>query len=63
MRNDNTRLLSIIEAAQYLGISKWKLMALYQKGDFPYIKIGRRILIDVNDLNSWIEENKHVFTY
>ncbi|MBF0518668.1 MAG: helix-turn-helix domain-containing protein [Nitrospirae bacterium] len=62
MKNDNIRLLSVQDAAQYLGISKWTLMALYQKGELSYVKFGRRVLLDVNDLDKLIEANKHVFT-
>ncbi len=48
------RLLSQHEAATYLGVSYWTLRDLTYRGDLPYIRIKRRILIDRADLDNYI---------
>lgn len=50
--------LSLEEAGAYLGISKWSIRALINRGDLPAVRIGRRILIDRYDLDNLIETNK-----
>jgi excisionase family DNA binding protein len=51
-------LLSQKVAAAYLGVSKWTLRDLLFRGDIPYVKIGRRVLIDVQDLDAYIARSK-----
>jgi len=53
------RLLSQHEAASYLGVSYWTLRDLIFRGDFPYLRIKRRILIDRADLDSYIGRVKN----
>ncbi len=48
------RLLSQHEAATYLGVSYWTLRDLTYRGDLPYIRIKRRILVDRTDLDNYI---------
>lgn len=52
------RLVSMTRAAEYLGLSYWTIRGLLNRGEVPYIRSGRRILIDRNDLDGWIEVNK-----
>lgn len=54
------RLLRTKAAAQYLSLSAWKLQALIQAGELPVIKYGENTphLVDVRDLDSWIERHK-----
>lgn len=62
MKAENTltpRLLSQREAASYLGVSYWTLRDLTFRGDLPYIRIKRRILIDRADLDSYIGRAKN----
>lgn len=59
----NKRLYSIKEASVYLGRSIWAVREMLWAGKMPYIKDGRRILLDINDMESWIERNKTQFTY
>ena len=63
MREPTKRLYSIKEAACYLGRSVWGLREMLWAGKLPYIKDGRRILLDIDDLNAWIDENKKQMTY
>jgi len=54
----DSRLLSQKEAAAYLGISYWKLRDLVACGKIIHLQIGRRILIDRQDLDDLIERAK-----
>jgi excisionase family DNA binding protein len=57
------RLYSIKEAALYLGRSVWAVREMIWAGKIPFIKDGRRILLDINDMDIWIEGNKTRNTY
>lgn len=52
------RLYTIPEAAVYLGRSIWSVRELIWKGDLPSIKVGRRVHLDVKDLDVFIEQHK-----
>jgi len=56
------RLLRTKCAAEYLGLSPWKLRMLIQEGQIPVVQYrdGAPWLIDRADLDRWITENKHV---
>jgi excisionase family DNA binding protein len=54
----NRRLLSAEEAGEYLGIRKGTLYVWARKGTIPSVKIGRRLLFDVRDLDEMIERVK-----
>lgn len=57
------RLYSIKEASVYLGRSVCAVREMLWAGKIPYVKDGRRILIDINDMDEWIEKQKIQFTY
>jgi excisionase family DNA binding protein len=52
------RLYSIKEGAFYLGRSVWAVREMLWAGKMPYVKDGQRILIDIQDMNEWIDRNK-----
>ena len=52
------RLLSIKEAACYLGRSEWTIAEMVRSGRLPYIPDGKRRFLDIQDLNEWIENSK-----
>lgn len=56
------RLYSIKEAAVYLGRTEWALREMIWAGKLPYVKDGKRILLDIRDMDEWIEQNKTRFT-
>jgi excisionase family DNA binding protein len=59
----NKRLYSIKEASQYLGRTVWAVREMLWAGKLPYVKDGRRILLDIQDMDLWIEKNKTQFTF
>ena len=55
---NHKRLISQKEAADYLGISYWTLRDLVFQGELAHIKIGRRVLLDLEDLEDYIQKAK-----
>ena len=53
------RLLSIKSAANYLSIGTTLLYEWIGAGKIPCLKINSRRLIDVNDLDRFIDKLKH----
>ena len=65
MQNQTTtqrskRLLRTREAADYLSLSPWKVRRLIQDGRLPVVQDGEGapFLLDVRDLDGYIERNK-----
>ncbi|HYN15350.1 MAG TPA: helix-turn-helix domain-containing protein [Terriglobales bacterium] len=54
------RLLKLKAAAEYLSLSPWKLRRLIQEGKLPVVQDGdgSPFLLDVRDLDGYIERNK-----
>jgi excisionase family DNA binding protein len=55
------RLLRTKQAAAYLSMSEWKLRRLIQTEIIPFVQDqrGGPFLVDVRDLDAYIEGNKH----
>jgi hypothetical protein len=51
-------LLDIHGAARALSSTVWSVRQLLWDKQIPYIKIGRRFLIDPADMRSWIQKQK-----
>ena len=54
------RLLSVREAAQYLGVSHRTLWTWAQQGRIPHHHLGRRVLFDRLQLDALIDEETEV---
>jgi len=54
----NRRLFSIREIAVYLGRSPWTVAEMVRTGKFPYVPDGKRKLLDIKDVDRWIDINK-----
>jgi excisionase family DNA binding protein len=54
----NRRLLSIEETAVYLSLSKREVYNMIGTNELPAVTHGRRKMLDILDLNRWIERNK-----
>jgi len=57
------RLYSIPEAAFYLGRTVDALREMIWAGKILCVKDGRRVLIDIKDMDDFIERNKMRFNY
>jgi excisionase family DNA binding protein len=56
------RLLRLKAAADYLSVSPWKLRSLIQAGRLPVVQDteGSPFLLDVRDLDGYVERNKRL---
>ena len=52
------RLYSVKEAGRYLGRSPWAIRHLIWEGHLPEVRQGRRVMIDVLDMDRFIERHK-----
>ncbi len=53
------RLLSLREAAAYMGWTIWEIRRFVWSGEVPFIRRGKRkIFIDRKDLDTWVDSNK-----
>ena len=52
------RLYSIEEAGEYLGRTAWAVRHLIWNGILPSVRIGRRVQVDVGDMDRLIETSK-----
>ena len=52
------RLLTLPEAAAYLGVSPWTVRELQWSGKLPRVDLGRKLLFDRADLDALIERQK-----
>jgi excisionase family DNA binding protein len=52
------RCLSLKQAATYLSAHLWFIRQLCWGGELPFIRAGRRWLIDRQDLDAWITRAK-----
>jgi hypothetical protein len=52
------------KAAQYLGLTVWAIRERIWAGQIPVVQFpgGRKMYVDVNDLDSFIDRNKRVIT-
>ena len=56
--NVQPALLTVRQAAIYLGRSEQAVQHLIFQKELPVVRIGRRVHLDRQDLDSWIERNK-----
>ena len=58
------RLLPLKEAASYLGLTVWAMRERIWAGQIPVIQVpgGRKLYIDTQDLEAFIQSNKRVIT-
>jgi hypothetical protein len=57
------RLYSIEEAAVYLGRTVYAVREIYYSGKLPVVKIDGRIYIDIQDMDTLIEQSKVTVDY
>jgi excisionase family DNA binding protein len=52
------RLYTVEETAEYLGRTPWAVRHMIWNGMLPAVKIGRRIQVDIRDMDALIERSK-----
>jgi excisionase family DNA binding protein len=52
------RLLTVDQAAVYIGRSKEAVQHMVSSGKVPTVRSDRRVFVDVEDLDAWIREHK-----
>lgn len=58
MKEQNRRLSTIKEIAQYLHLSESTVYQMVQKDKIPAIKIGGTWRFKLSDIDDWLEEEK-----
>ena len=48
--------LTVDEAAGLLGVSAWSVYASIRAGEFPALRVGRRLLVPTHALRRWMAE-------
>jgi len=57
-RDGHKRLFTLNEAGAYIGLSHWRVRSIIYSGQLAYVRLGRRILIDLKDLDAFIDSKK-----
>ena len=55
------RLYSLPEASVYLGRTVWSLRELIWAGLLPIVRHGKRIWVDIHDLDAYVTKNKTTY--
>jgi excisionase family DNA binding protein len=55
---EEVRLLNVKEAALFLGTTPGSLYSMVWRREVPFVKLGRSLRFDVNDLEELIESSK-----
>jgi hypothetical protein len=53
------RLFAIRELAAEIGGTVWFWRSQIWDGQLPYVQIGKKMFVDKNDVDAFIEKNKH----
>jgi len=53
----NVICLTPTETCRRIGIGRTKMYELLKAGKIPHLRVGRRILIPVRELEEWVHEN------
>ncbi len=55
---NESRLLKKREIADYLGFTIWAIDAWVSQHRIPFVKFGKAVRFDLNDIENWIQEHK-----
>jgi len=55
------RLYSLKESAVYLGRGLHGVRDMVWRGEIPIVRSGRKMFIDIKDLEEYVEKNKMVY--
>jgi excisionase family DNA binding protein len=54
--NEEKLMLSVNEAAKYLGIGRTLAYQLSRSEGFPILTIGKRVLVPIEGLKAWVNK-------
>jgi excisionase family DNA binding protein len=57
-----SELMGVVEAAQYLGVSRITVYAMMKRGDLPYLQIGGSRAIPLTELRAYRERRQSIGT-
>ncbi|HCV00018.1 MAG TPA: hypothetical protein DGL25_02355 [Dehalococcoidia bacterium] len=52
------RMVSVPDVAELLGLAPSTVYRFVRQQRLPFIKIGSRVLFDLDDLSEWVREHK-----
>ena len=52
------RLVNTQELAKYIGITEGTARVWCCLKKLPYVKVGRKVMFDLNDIDTWVDKNK-----
>jgi hypothetical protein len=55
------RLFTLREASMYMGRTLWGMRELVWSGLIPVVRTGKKMFVDVKDLDGYIEKNKSTY--
>ncbi len=58
MVETSSQLLSVVQAAARIGVSRFTLRVWLRQRRIPYVRLGRRVLIDPRDLERFIQAGR-----
>lgn len=50
--------MTILEASEYCGLSKWTLYRHTSRRDIPMLKYGSKVLIPMDEFDEWLHKYK-----
>ncbi len=53
------KLVDISQLSEIINIKKKTIYDWTHKGLIPYVKVGRLLRFDLNDIERWLKSNKH----
>ena len=54
------RLVNMREAGRLLGCSEWKVRELVWSGRLPFVRVGRLHMVEIGDIEKFIDSNKAI---
>ena len=55
----NDKLLTIKDLAEFLQLNEQTVYRNFEKWNIPYLKLGRAIRFDINQVQTWVQKNSN----
>lgn len=59
----NKHTMTVIEAAEYLGVSKDTIYTMVRTDEIPHFRLRRRIFFSKEAIDKWIEEQESTYKH